>query len=275
MAYLPAVLGTALKGRVLERLLRRGPASIGQLALDVDATRQRVAAVVDELALLGVVRDEPGEDRRERVVHANHEHPFVEPLRVLAVDGAAWYETPETWERLLAERLGHDWYVGGYAAVRRVMQPIDFESPSVLLNVAEEEPKADLVQALERAAGIRLRTRRIPHVPPEVVPLDRGGRDVWYAAPDRGFVEAWALQEIPLYGLLLCLVQGLHDRVLHVERLLAIAPAERVEGDVRALLAAVQERVPVPGPRRRARTARALRPEERAALDLAINTVVG
>lgn len=277
MPYLPAVFSSPLKGRVLERLLRRGPATLTGLSRDLEASRQQVAAVVAELRLLGVVDEAPGEtDRRTRLVRVNEGHPFVEPLRVLAVDGAAFFEAPETWQRLLSRRFGEAWYVGGYAAMRRVMQPIDFEDDHVLVNLVGPD-EVDVPAVLERAAGIRLRTRRVDHVPPQVVPVERDGAVVWFATPERGFVEAWRLKEVPLYGLFLCLVQGLHEGALDARKLLDVAPGERMGPEVRTLLAAVRERVPLRGLEGDdvVQAARALTREEREALDHAFNTVVG
>lgn len=273
MTYLPAVLGSPLKGRVLERLLRRGPATLGELSKDVDASRQQVTVVVDELHLLGVVREEPGTDRRTRVVSVDETHPFLEPLRVLAVDAASYFERPEAWQALLARHYGEDWYVGGYAAVRRVMQPTDFEDPHVLVNLAREDDALDVPMILERAAGVKLQVRKVKSIPPEVVPVDASGRTVWFATPERGFVESWRLKEIPLYGLFLILVQGLHDGVLDTRKLLAAAPSERAEAEIQTLLHHVGERLAranLPP----ARAARALKPAEREALDHALNTVV-
>lgn len=275
MAYLPAVLGTPLKGRVLERLLRRGAGTVTELAADLDATRQQITKVVAELAFLGVVREQPGEDRRTTVVSIDEEHPFVEPLRVLAMDGGTWYETPEAWQVLLARRYGRDWYVGGYAAVRRVMQPIDFEAPNVLANVRVEDGKLDIASALQRASQIQLQVRRIDHIPPEVVPTRARGVDVWFATPERGFVEAWKLKEVPLYGLMLCFVQGLHDAVLDPVKLLKVAPAERMEGEVRTLLATARERLPLRELVRPVKAVRALKANEKEAFEQALNTVVG
>jgi len=275
VAYLPAVLGTPLKGRVLERLLRRGPGTVTELAADLDATRQQITKVVAELALLGVVREKPGEDRRTTVVSIDEEHPFVEPLRVLAMDGGTWYETPEAWQVLLARRYGQDWYIGGYAAIRRVMQPIDFEAPNVLANVRAAEGKLDVASALQRASGIQLQVRRIEHIPPEVVAARARGVEVWFATPERGFVEAWKLKEIPLYGLMLCLVQGLHEAVLDPTKLMNVAPAEGMQSEVPTLLAAARERLPLRELARPLKATRALKPSEKQALEQAINTVVG
>lgn len=275
MAYLPAILGTVLKGRLLERLLRRGPGTLSELAVDLDASRQQLAKVVAELALLGVVREEPGKDRRVTVVSIDEEHPFIEPLRVLAMDGGAWFETPEAWQVLLARHYGRDWYVGGYAAIRRVMQPVDFEAPNVLANVRAEERRIHIAAALRRASNVTLQVRRVETIPPEVVPVSTRGVEVWFATPERGFVEAWKLKEIPLYGLMLCLVQGLHDGVLDPQKLLKVAPAEKMDGEIRALLAAARERLPLREPAKPAKAARALAPAEREALVLAVNTVVG
>ena len=275
MAYLPAVLGTPLKGRVLERLLRRGPGTMTDLAADLEATRQQITKVVGELALLGVVREAVGKDRRTTVVSIDEEHPFIEPLRVLAMDGGTWYETPEAWQLLLARRYGQDWYVGGYAAIRRVMQPIDFEAPNVLANVRAEKGKLDVASALQRASGIHLQVRGVEHIPPEVVPVQARGVNVWFATPERGFVEAWKLKEIPLYGLMLCLVQGLHEAVLDPAELLDVAPAERMEGEVRTLLAAARERLPLRELARAVKPARILKANEKKAFEQALNTVVG
>ena len=275
MAYLPAVLGTPLKGRVVERLLRRGPATLTQLAADLDASRQQVGTVVNELALLEVLKEEPGKDRRTVLVSLNEEHPFIEPLRVLAVDGGTWYETPEAWQGLLARRYGQDWYVGGYAAIRRVMQPTDFEAPNVLANLTRDEETLDITSVLERACGIQLQFRRIGSIPPEVVPIQVQDVEVWFATPERGFVEAWKIKEIPLYGLMLCLVQGLHDAVLDPGALLAVAPSERMENEIRALLAAVRARLPARKPAAPIPPARPLKAKEKEALELALNTVAG
>lgn len=274
VTYLPAVLGSPVKVRVVERLLRRGPATIGEISRDIQASRQQVGVVVDELRFLGVLIEQPGEDRRMRVVGANEEHPFIEPLRILAVDAAGYYERPEAWQQLLSRQYGEDWYVGGYAAIRRVMQPIDFEDPHVLVNLAQEADTLDVPAILERAAGVKVQVRKVNHVPPEVLPVAVGDRTIWFATPERGFVESWRLKEVPLYGLLLVLVQGLHDRVLDPGKLLAVAAAERAQADIETLLAHVHERHPLrdmtPPPARRA-----LKAPEREALEHALNTVVG
>lgn len=275
MVYLPAVLGTPLRARVLERLLRRGPAAISQLATDLDASRQNVSRAVDELALLQILREAPGKDKRATIVSVNEEHPFIEPLRVLAVDGATWFETPEAWQRLIARRHGRDWYIGGYAAIRRVMQPTDLEAPNVLVNILGKEEKPQLASVLERAAGIELRFRHVERIPPEVLPIRRDDIDVWFATPERGFIEAWKTKEIPLYGLFLCLVQGLHDAALDPKKLLAIAPSENAERDARTLLAAARERLHLRELKEPIRATRPLKPAEKEALEQALNTVVG
>lgn len=277
-----------MRARVLERLLRRGPATLSRIAADLDASRQNVSRAVDELAILQILKEAAGADRRATLVSVNEEHPFIEPLRVLAVDAATWFETPETWQSLLARRYGRDWYIGGYAAIRRVMQPTDFEAPNVLVNLLEREEKKPLASArrgrssapsplgaIERAAGIELRFRRVDRIPPDVLPVRRDGIDVWFATPERGFLEAWKLKEIPLYGIFLCLVQGLHDGVLDPNRILAIAPAEDVESDARALLAAARERLPLRELKFPLRATRPLKPAEKEAFEQALNTVVG
>ncbi|MHB8584881.1 MAG: hypothetical protein ACYDDF_03475 [Thermoplasmatota archaeon] len=275
MSYLAAAFGSLIKARVVDRLLRRGPASIGELAADVGASRQHIAAVVSELALLGIVCDIPGGDRRERRVGADPQHPFLEPLRILASDGGAWYEEPATWQLLLAKHFGRDWYIGGYAAIRRVMQPVDFESPSVLANVLKgRERKGDVRAVLRRASGVELTLREIPRIPPDVVPIDRSGTDVWFASPNRGFVEALGAGEIDLYGLMLCFVQGLREEVLDPARLLAVAAEEGVQGDIAALMKVARRIAPAKGPAL-PRHARPLTPAEKKAFDHAVNTVVG
>lgn len=260
---------------MLERLLRRGPATISQLATDLDASRQNVSRAVDELVLLQLLGEAPGTDRRATIVSVNEKHPFLEPLRVLAVDGATWFETPETWQALLARRYGRDWYVGGYAAIRRVMQPIDFEAPNVLVNLREKEAKPQLASVLERAAGVEFRFRHVDRIPPEVLPVKRDDVEVWFATPERGFIEAWKTKEIPLYGLLLCLVQGLHDAILDPKKLLAVAASENTESDARALLVAARERLPLRELKEPIRAARPLKAAEKDALEQALNTVVG
>ncbi len=276
MGYLLAVLGTPLKGRLLERLLRRGPATHKELAEDLGASRQQVATVVAELHLLGVLVEAPLEtDRRARLVSVNEQHPFIEPLRVLAIDAANHFARPETWQDLLARHYGDNWYIGGYAAIRRVMQPIDFESGNVLANLTEKPGNLDVPANMNRAAGIHLRTRSIPHVPPEVIPVDRDGGRVWFATPERGFVEAWKLQEIPLYGLFLCVAQDIHDGALDAGEILAVAPSEDMADEMQVILTAVHGRLGRDDSPAVDRAPRPLTPAEQEALDHAINTVVG
>lgn len=274
MACLPGLAGAPLRAKVLEHVLRRGPATITDVARDLDASRQQVATVVDELALLGVLRVELGDDKRARVVRPDETFPFLEALRILAVDAAAWYETPHAWQRLLARHYGRDWYIGGYAAVRRVLQPIDFEAPNVLVNVVAPE-RGDVRGALERAAGIQLQVREVKAIPPEVVKEARDGFDVWFATPERGFVEAWRLKEIPLYGLFLCLVQGLHDAALRPDELVKAAAGEKMEPEIRALLNAAREHLPIRELKKPFEKTRALKPNEQEALEAALNTVIG
>lgn len=275
MPCLPALLGTPLKARVVERLLRGGPAPLTDLAKDVEASRQQIRPVVAELVMLGILREVPTSDRRVRLLAIDEGHPFVEPLRVLAIDASAWYEAPETWQTLLAQRFGEDWYVGGYQALRRVMQPIDFEAPDALANVLKARADDKGTTGLERAANIRLRIRPVDHIPPEVVPVERAGATVWFATPERGLVEAWQLHEIPLYGLFLCLVQGIHDGVLDPDVILRVADSDQV-ADARAALTAVRARIPMREPQTPiARPARKLNREEQSALEQALNTVVG
>ena len=259
---------------MLERLLRGGAATLGELAKDLDASRQQVARTVNELALLDVLKEEQGSDKRAVLVAVNEGHPFIQPLRILAIDGGAWYETPEAWQTLLAKRFKGDWYVGGYAAIRRVMQPTDFEAPSVLVNIRETgEERLDVAAALERACRIQLKVRRVDAIPPEVVPVDVAQRPIWYATPARGFVEAWRTKEIPLYGLMLCFVQGLHDGVFVPIELLSVGRGERMEAEMRTLLAATPKTLLPEG--LIVRPGRALKPNERKVLDQALNTTVG
>lgn len=275
MAFLAAAFGSPLRARVLERLLRGGPANLGQLAKDLEASRQNVSRVVDELAALQLVREEAGSDRRATFVRANEAHPFIEPLRILAQDGSEWYEDPTTWQTLLARRHERDCYIGGYAAIRRVLQPIDFDAPNVLVNTLHKAAKPHATAAIERATGTRIRLRTVARIPPEVIPLQRGDVEVWFATADRGFVEAWTLKELQLYGLFLCLVQGLRDGVLDADGLLEVGRHDGAEGEIRTLLAAVRKHLPLGETRASVRGTRPLTAKERLALGQALNTVVG
>ncbi len=155
------------------------------------------------------------------------------------------------------------------------MQPIDFEAQNVLANVHADEGKLDVASALQRASGIDLPVRRIEHIPPEVAPARARGVEVWFATPERGFVEAWKLKEIPVYGRMLCLVQGLHETVLDPTKLMNVAPAERMEGEIRTLLAEARERLPLRELARPEKATRALKANEKQAFEQAIHTVVG
>lgn len=220
MDLLPLLFGDPTRVQVL-RLLARNREGLTRLAIAkrLDRSPSHVAKVVEAFQALGVVAMK--EDRR---VFLNDDHPLHDPV----TETLDRFEPFVGWGRLLRsvirsanerfktsqEPRDTRYYVGGYLAATRTLQPIDFQSNRCDLWVKDLRPRDhEWAKTLNRVSPYDVRLheahRMRGYVENENATLDDEPCPV--ALPEVGAYQCLEDPEFPRYGGFLLLVQGIDE----------------------------------------------------------------
>ena len=269
MVLLPLLFGDATRVAIL-RLLASEPQGLTQrtIAARLGRSPSHVNKVVQALAALGVVTSAAAHriclDRTSPLYQ-----PLVETLQRFA-ELESYGRHLRTVIRAANTRFGPRYFVGGYLAVTRILQPIDFHSDRCDLYVKGLAPRdSQWVRPLRGLCPYDVRlhaTKRIKGLVEEGATID--DESCLVATPEAGLFQCLDDPSFPRYGAFLLLVQALQEWTGDVgSRLQPLAQGTRWDGSLGPLLDHIQGH--------RAEAPPTLSADERRELRNAIATVKG
>lgn len=264
---LPLLFGNATRVRLLRSLAREDNGlSQRAIAAKIGRSPASVNEVIHELIAIGIVTID-----KKRKVKLDKAHPLFGPL-VETLDRFSSLEGYGKYLRKVIEasndRFEDRYYVGGYLAATRTIQPIDFNSTRCDLYVKGLRPMdSEWVKGLRKLSPYDVRLHDIDRIKNQVVEhatLD----DIpcLLARPEIGVIQCLEDPGFPRYGAILLLVQLIEDTVsVGEEDLEAAAQGTRWSPIMNRLVGFIKglEKQPPPG----------LKPDELRELRNALDTV--